>query len=307
MPRPLVSVIVPNYNHEQFLGLRIQSILDQDFSDFELILLDDASTDNSSAIINHYSVHPKTAFFETNSINSASPFSQWKKGLSVAQGEFIWIAESDDLADKSFLSSMSSLLLSNPNASLAYCRSPAIDSRNHLSPEQGYWPDNFHPTRWHTDFVSQGSEERSLFLKYANTIPNASSVLFRKSIADNCVIPSGMRYVGDWFFWLQMSEKGQISYTSKEISFFRFHEQTTRTTGSRHTIRARFQESLLLLDTFGISPKFTRDNRLTGTHNWITRQWQSHDRNIPLWVLKLKNIRLSTRLKTFLFLSHHLI
>ena len=96
---PIVTVVTPNYNHARYLPERIDSILAQTFQDFEFIILDDASTDKSREIIESYSKHEKVkAIF--NQQNSGSTFRQWKLGLGQAKGEYLWIAESDDYADR---------------------------------------------------------------------------------------------------------------------------------------------------------------------------------------------------------------
>ncbi len=98
-----VSVILPNYNHGKYLDERIGSIINQTFQDFELIILDDHSTDNSKSIIEKYRSHPKISHIEYNAINSGSPFRQWNKGIEVSRGSLIWIAESDDSCKLNFL------------------------------------------------------------------------------------------------------------------------------------------------------------------------------------------------------------
>jgi glycosyltransferase involved in cell wall biosynthesis len=85
----MISVIVPNYNHAKFLKERIDSILNQTIQDFELIILDDCSTDNSREIIESYRQLPNVSIFY-NSKNSGSPFKQWKKGINRAKGKYIW-------------------------------------------------------------------------------------------------------------------------------------------------------------------------------------------------------------------------
>ena len=82
---------------------RLESVYNQTYQDFEVILLDDCSNDDSVTILNTYAKHPKTSHVVFNDKNSGSPFKQWAKGLALAKGEFIWIAESDDVADLSFL------------------------------------------------------------------------------------------------------------------------------------------------------------------------------------------------------------
>src|SRR5215218_1678286 len=117
----LFSVIVPNFNHGGFLEQRIESILRQTFQDFELIILDDASTDNSMAIIEQYRNHPKVSHIIQNKTNSGSPFRQWIKGIDVALGNWIWVAESDDFADETFLQSAADAIANNPTIGLYYC------------------------------------------------------------------------------------------------------------------------------------------------------------------------------------------
>ena len=100
---PLVSIIVPNYNHATYLRERLDSIFSQTFQDFEVILLDDSSSDLSQMVLEEYAKHPKVSHFIINEKNSGSPFKQWKKGINLSQGEYIWIAESDDYCKPDFL------------------------------------------------------------------------------------------------------------------------------------------------------------------------------------------------------------
>src|SRR6266851_10178053 len=106
---PTVSIIVPNYNHARYLRRRIDSILSQTYQDFELILLDDSSTDNSREILDSYRDNPKVRI-EFNAKNSGSPFKQWNKGVGLAHGKYVWIAESDDYADEHLLEKLASRL-----------------------------------------------------------------------------------------------------------------------------------------------------------------------------------------------------
>lgn len=122
---PTVSVIVPNYCHAPYLEQRIESILQQTFQDFELILLDDCSTDGSREILERYRNHPKVSGIFYNERNSGSPFKQWKKGLSKATGDYVWIAESDDFSSPCFLERCVRILDTRPDCSIV---SPAAIS-----------------------------------------------------------------------------------------------------------------------------------------------------------------------------------
>src|SRR5260370_24418527 len=113
-----VSIIVPNYNHGRFLRRRIETILTQTFQDLELILLDDCSTDDSRTILKHYASSPCVRI-EFNEVNSGSAFKQWNKGVRLATGKYVWIAESDHYADPQFLERLVPLLASHPQLILA--------------------------------------------------------------------------------------------------------------------------------------------------------------------------------------------
>ena len=101
-PLPLVSIIVPNYNHAKYLSARMDSILNQTFQDFEVIILDDCSTDNSRTVIDSYRDCEKVSNIVYNEVNSGSPFIQWNRGVSLARGSLIWIADTDDFCQIEF-------------------------------------------------------------------------------------------------------------------------------------------------------------------------------------------------------------
>ena len=125
---PLVSVIIPNYNHAAFLKQRIESVLNQTFQDFELIILDDCSTDNSKEIIEEYRSNPKVKSIVYSKMNSGSPFEQWRKGIVLAKGEYVWIAESDDWASLDFLHELISNLSKKKNVGICFCDSNWVDN-----------------------------------------------------------------------------------------------------------------------------------------------------------------------------------
>src|SRR6202007_216262 len=116
---PKVSIVVPNYNHAKYLRQRIESVLEQTYRDFEVILLDDCSTDESRSIISEYAADPRVRV-EFNERNSGSTFKQWNKGVGLAKGKYVWIAESDDYADKMLLERLAAVLDSEARIAIAY-------------------------------------------------------------------------------------------------------------------------------------------------------------------------------------------
>ncbi|HKM52578.1 MAG TPA: glycosyltransferase family A protein, partial [Isosphaeraceae bacterium] len=181
---PRVTVVTPNYNHAKYLPERIDSILAQTFQDFELLILDNASTDNSREVIDSYTKHQnvRAAF---NAENNGSPFKQWKLGLSQAKGEYVWFAEADDYADPALLETLVDRLDRHPNVGLAVCQSWTVDQDSKLL---GNYRDLLehqnHSSHWREDYVNAGHDECKNYLFWYNTIPNASAVLWRREILE---------------------------------------------------------------------------------------------------------------------------
>src|SRR5471032_2980636 len=95
MTAPKVSVLIPTYNYARFLPEAIESILAQDFQDFELLISDDCSTDNSAEVIARYAAQDKRIRFQIHSANLGM-VQNWNWCLSQARGEFIKYVFGDD-------------------------------------------------------------------------------------------------------------------------------------------------------------------------------------------------------------------
>jgi glycosyltransferase involved in cell wall biosynthesis len=207
---PKVSVIVPNYNHARFLRKRIDSILAQTFQDFELILLDDCSTDDSRPILSSYSDSPHVSAIQFNEENSGSTFKQWNKGVRLARGEYVWIAESDDYADPRFLQRLVAVLDAKPEVVFVSCRSWQVTADEQL---EGYADSTCPYPRYNVDTEVDGFEECRNYFVCLNTVHNASSVVFRKSVYDHMGgADEALRFVGDWKLWAAMALHGRITY-----------------------------------------------------------------------------------------------
>lgn len=215
---PLVSVIIPNYNHAKFLRERIDSVLCQDFQDFEVIFLDDCSTDNSRDIIEGYRNHPKVSGIVLNKVNSGGPFTQWAKGIELARGEYVWIAESDDVAASQLLGALVAEMEKNYNAVIAFAHSRLIDQDSRLLPF------GWHDDDTHDIYVTDGYKFVMEKMLTSNYIYNASMAIFRKS-AYQLVEHSYEQYsyCGDWAFWIELSLKGDVVEVCRLLNAYRQH------------------------------------------------------------------------------------
>jgi len=226
---PKVSVIVPNYNHEPFLRRRLDSIYGQSYKNIEVILLDDSSSDQSRSVLDAYAAeHPAITRTLYNDKNSGSAFRQWAKGIKHATGELIWIAESDDFCDDSFLEILVSCF-DDESVLLAYGKSIFVDKDEIPLPNEFelYLSDLECAKKWKGPYVETAHNEVSSALGVKNTIPNASGALFKRPI-DMPLLEDeswlSMRVAGDWVFYLHILRGGKIAYRPDAINFFRRYQ-----------------------------------------------------------------------------------
>jgi glycosyltransferase involved in cell wall biosynthesis len=224
---PTLSIIIPNYNHCDFLYQRIQSVLDQTFSDFELIILDDYSSDCSVNIINEFIEKDHRIAFYPSKNNSGNTFKQWNKGVSLAKAHLIWIAESDDFCDSTFIERTIQPLLNDDDIVISYCQTYEVDTFGAIKNSWAKWTDDLDDKFFLNDFQILVASYIKQFLIYRNTIPNASAVIFRKSIYTKIGnAPEFLHGNGDYLTWLKMLCYGSIAYNAAPLNYFRRHENS---------------------------------------------------------------------------------
>ena len=222
---PLISVVVPNFNHAPFLRQRLETIYNQSYKNFEVILLDDASTDNSRDILkNFYELHRDNTRLIFNERNSGRVFHQWQKGIAAARGELIWIAESDDFSEENFLANLVPAF-ADEAVQLAFCRTEFFQDGLTIFNTEQYLADlpAFDWTRSFTvsaaKFVEQGFAVK-------NIIPNVSGVLFRKrkTFPKLC---ADMKLCSDRALYLEIIKGGCVYYSPHATNFYRIHKEST--------------------------------------------------------------------------------
>lgn len=245
-----VSVVVPNFNHAPFLRQRIDSILNQTYQDFELILLDDASADHSREIIERYRGNPHVSHVVYNEINSGSAFSQWNKGIGLAQGEWVWVAESDDYAEPMFLERMINEIAKVPNCSLAYAATWWVDEQGNKLWET---PDSDRVNAY------QGMEFIRKKLAVSNSIANVSECIFRRDAyrSQETHRYGKMRLCGDWFFYVLLAERGGVVEVEQPLNYYRQHGSNTSYDAERQGLTFIEGADVLeyLIDHCGLTPR----------------------------------------------------
>lgn len=241
---PTVTVIIPNYNHARFLEKRIQSVLNQTYQDFDIIYLDDASKDDSAKMFSKYANAPRIRAIY-NETNSGSPFKQWNKGVREAKGKYIWIAESDDYADTRLLETLVRQLDGHADVGVAYCQSILVNENDEVTGSAIDWIGPDDAQRWKQSYVNSGQDECCRYLIKQCTIPNASAVLFRRSVFDAAGgADESMRACGDWLLWTKMLMISDVAFVAEPLNFFRKH--------SASTSRIAFRQGVVLEENYHI-------------------------------------------------------
>jgi glycosyltransferase involved in cell wall biosynthesis len=126
----LASIIIPNFNHAQYLGAAIQSVLKQTYGNFEIIVVDDGSTDNSREVVARFGEQVRYIWQENQGLSAAR-----NTGIRAAQGAFVGVLDADDMYELSFLSTLISILEANPDAGAVYCGYRFVDHKNNPLPQ----------------------------------------------------------------------------------------------------------------------------------------------------------------------------
>ncbi|QNE30878.1 glycosyltransferase [Sphingomonas sp. NBWT7] len=226
---PLVSVIVPNYNHARFLTQRLESIFAQTYRNIELIVLDDASTDDSLAVIDRLLADcpfpHRTAF---NDVGTGNPFRQWQRGMEMATGELIWICESDDFAEPDFLErlvpSFAELSVKMALGRIEFCRSDGTP----MAGMAGF-REAAEPGIWNAPIARPAAHWFHAAFAKRNIVANVGGCVFRRQT----VLPeiwdeaSRFRIAGDWYLYIHLLGGGKLAYSPDAVSYFRQHEANT--------------------------------------------------------------------------------
>ena len=223
-----ISVVIPNYNYENFLLPRIYSILNQTEKIHELIILDDCSKDNSRKLIDEIveKIAPHIKVQKVyNQENSGCAFKQWKKGFALATGDYVWIAEADDCCDKTLLKNIIKPIKQDKNIYISYADTAFINAWDKIilptiKPEIDIRKTN----HWESDFVDNGLEEIKNYTFLNCIIANVSSCIIKKDNYDD-IFEKIIEYkqAGDWLFYVSVMKKGDIAFCNKPLNYYRLH------------------------------------------------------------------------------------
>jgi glycosyltransferase involved in cell wall biosynthesis len=215
-----VSICIPTYNYGQYLPETLDSILAQSFADFEVVVVDDHSSDNTRAILESYASKDSRIRFSVNPVNLGM-VQNWNHCLSLARGEYVKFVFGDDLlASKETLQRMVALLDSDASISLV------ASARNFIDESSAVMKVESHFRR---SGVLPGADVINYCLiGQGNLIGEPSVVMFRREQAKRGFLPS-YRQIVDLEMWFHLLEQGTFGYIAAPLCSFRIHrEQQTQ-------------------------------------------------------------------------------
>lgn len=210
---PLVSVVLTSYNHARYLRQAVESVLVQSLQDMEIVAIDDASADDSPAILQEYAPRVRVVLHAEN----RGTYASLNEGIEATDAPYIAILNSDDAWLPTKLEQQVARLERDPQVGLVHTAACFVDAegnpiagnplgvRFHPNPQGDLLPDLL---------------TRNLFI--------TSSVLFRRECIERCGrFEEHLFGMGDWDLWLRIAEHYTIGYVPEPLTLYRIHGQNT--------------------------------------------------------------------------------
>jgi glycosyltransferase involved in cell wall biosynthesis len=205
---PLVSVVIPTYNRANLISETLESVFKQSLQDFEVIVVDDGSTDNTQAIVTMF---PIKYVYQPN---QGAPNAR-NTGIKLARGKYVAVLDSDDCLYTGSLEKRVEMLEKYPEAILAYGQATIIEADGKET--------NYKYPLWPESGLRDGKQELRQLL-YANHIP-ASTVMIRRCYLDQTGLynPEFIHGQEDLELWVRLSAKYDLVYIAEPLIKLRLH------------------------------------------------------------------------------------
>ena len=239
-----VSVCLPAYNCAPYMAEAIESVLEQTYADFQFIIIDDCSTDDTRSIIRRYASRDGRIRSLENEQN-AGMVQNWNRCLQEARGEHVKFLFGDDrLASRDALKAMVDVMDADRSLSLVASSRYVIDERSRVVKQLSRYGSR--------DIVMSGHEViRDCLLEQRNLIGEPSVVLFRRSQAGRGFDPRYRQFV-DLEMWFHLLEQGGFAYLQEPLCSFRVHDRQATTVNLDGNVQ--IDEQILLLNEYAARP-----------------------------------------------------
>lgn len=218
----LISIIIPSYNYEKYIAQSIESVINQTYSDWELIIVDDGSTDNSIEIINSFCQNDdRIKLFTHENCENKGLVQTLKLGISKAKGDWVAILESDDIWTSDCLEHRVNAILQNKNAKLFFNTVSLIGEENRIKnmqkvvdKTQKYLNKYSYPMNMYSDFC------------FDNQILTFSSVIIARAILLETEMNCPIDRLFDWWTYVHIGFENKFFYIAKPLTIWRVHHDS---------------------------------------------------------------------------------
>jgi glycosyltransferase involved in cell wall biosynthesis len=243
---PLVSIIIPVYNQGRYLACSVESALAQDYPNREILIIDDASTDNTAEVIQSFASVPNlTVHTNRERLDCARNFNH---GIELAAGKYFGILAADDTWEPEFIAAAVAALERNPEAAFAYTRINLLDDRGGKTP------------RRRDRIVHNGDRcgrELENIIRQLNPIPHHATMVRRECIDRVGAYNPELTTTHDWDLWIRLAAAYPVAFVDRFLANYRVHASNISKTRSRLGEKERF--------IFGLLDRVFGDPDLTGS------------------------------------------
>jgi len=213
MQIPTVSFVIPCYKLAHLLPECVNSILVQTYSDFEILIMNDCSPDNTAEVARSFS-DPRVRHIRNEP--NLGHLRNYNKGIGMSRGKYVWLISADDYLRKPYiLERYVSVLESRPEVGYAFCSGVGVcDGR-----EVGVLEYSVHGQR---DWVWEGHRLLKT-LAYSNTVLAASGLVRRECYDKLGAFPLDMPWAGDWYLWCLYALHYDVAYFAEPMVCYRDH------------------------------------------------------------------------------------
>jgi glycosyltransferase involved in cell wall biosynthesis len=221
---PRVSMGLPVYNGEPFLAATLESLRAQTFTDFEIVVCDNASTDNTAAIVQEYAACDGRIRHYRNKRNMGAVYN-YNRTLALARGEYFKWSAADDVIRPEFLAQCLAAFEANPNLVMAYSRAAFIDEHDHVIYR---FEDVVQLEPWPKEVLPRAEQALSALFRDGSAAHVLIFGLCRTAVL-RAIRPLGNYFGCDWPAVMELVLAGEIYEVPRALSFYRRHPGSSST------------------------------------------------------------------------------
>ena len=203
---PLVSIVIPTFNCESYIGEAVDSVLRQDYRSFEIIVVDDGSTDNTRQVLEKYRGKIRYIYQENGGRSAAR-----NRGIKETRGEYIAFLDADDLWENNKLALQMEYFLKHPDVSLVYADALTFRGSEIVAPSMFQDREPF-------------SGDCFLALLRENFIPTQTVIVKKECFKNSGLFDEALEVSEDYDLWLRIAKEYKLSYVPKVLASYRLHE-----------------------------------------------------------------------------------